>query len=384
MFAKVNAEVTVTPLDYDPTQPGAHELSLAQQQMKQKRLSTPPGDNAADSLLAAHKAAPTNADVTKMSDKLIGAFATNLADAIKAGRDDSAKSTYQRVAKFTKQIGRNNGAAWLALRASLPPLLSARLDKSAQAVDFKAVAKAKSLALALELTQADLEPSWSRASVVPKLPNPGDVLSADGPPMVLVTVPSESRTGLAVMREEVTRGQYASFVAATHRAASKCGNALQAFFGSKHNWSDPGINQTNAHPVVCVSQTDARAYASWMNQRSGQHYRLPTALEWRAIVDYRGGDPCRGGQIACGSQRSTTAGSSFAPSPLGIQDLRGNVSEWLADSGGGGRYLVGGLSWRDPPTTSPLRTVGHNGDRGADDIGFRLVRDLALKDVVTP
>jgi formylglycine-generating enzyme required for sulfatase activity len=202
--------------------------------------------------------------------------------------------------------------------------------------------------------------------------------------MVLVTVPSETRNGLAVMREEVTRGQYASFVAATHRPASKCGNALKTFFGSKHIWSDPGISQTNEHPVVCVSQTDARAYASWMNQRGGQHYRLPTALEWRAIVDYRGGDPCRSGRIACGGQHGTSPGSGFAPSPLGIQDLRGNVSEWLADSAGGDRYLVGGLSWRDPPSTSPLRTTGHNGDRGDEDIGFRLVRDVALKDVVNP
>ena len=384
MFASVSAQVTVTTLDYDPTQPGAHELSLAQQQIKQKRLSAPPGDNAVDSLLAAHKAAPANADVTTMSDKLINAFAGNLAEAIKAGRDDSAKNTYQRAAKFARQIGRNNGPAWMALRAALPPLLSARLDKSAQAMDFTAATKAKTLALALELTQADLEPAWSRASVVPKLPNPGDLLKSEGPAMVLVTVPSESRTGLAVMREEVTRGEYASFVAATHRAASKCGNALQAFFGSKHNWSDPGISQTNAHPVVCVSQTDARAYASWMNSRSGQHYRLPTALEWRAIVDYRGGDPCRGGQLACGSQHSTAAGSSFTPSPLGIQDLHGNVSEWLADSAGGDRYLVAGLSWRDTPASSPLRTAGHNGDRGSDDIGFRLVRDVALKDVVAP
>jgi serine/threonine protein kinase len=384
MFAKVSAQVTVTPLDYDPTQPGAHELSVAQRQLKQKRLSTPPGDNAADSLLAAHKAAPANPDVTAMSDKLISAFAGNIADAIRANHDDSAKTTYQRAAKFAKQISRGNGPAWLALHASLPPLLMARLDKSAQAMDSTAIAKAKTLALALELTQAELEPSWSRASVVPKLPNPGDLLKSEGPAMVLVTVPSESRTGLAVMREEVTRGEYAGFVAATHRPASKCGNALQAFFGSKHNWSDPGIAQTNAHPVVCVSQADARAYASWMNSRNGQHYRLPTSLEWRAIVDYRGGDPCRSGQINCGNQHGTAPGSEFAPSPLGIQDLHGNVSEWLADSAGGDRYLVGGLSWRDTPGTSPLRTDGRNGDRGADDIGFRLVRDVALKDVVSP
>jgi serine/threonine protein kinase len=384
LFAAVSAQATVTPLDYDPTQPGAHQLSLAQQQLKAKRYSAPPGDNAVDSLLAAHKAAPENRDVAAMSDKLITAFAGLIADAIKAGHEDSAKNIYQHAAKFAKQIGRNNAPAWMALRAGLPSLLMARLDKSALAMDYAAIAKTKALATALDLAQADLEPAWSRASVVPKLPSPGDLLKSDGPTMVLVTVPTETRNGLAVMREEVTRGQYASFVAATHRAASKCGNALQTFFGSKHVWNDPGISQTSSHPVVCISQTDARAFASWMNQRSGQHYRLPTALEWRAIVDYRSGDPCRSGQIACGGQHGTAPGSGFSPSPLGIQDLHGNVSEWLADSAGGDRYLVGGLSWRDTPTTSPLRTVGRNGDRGADDIGFRLVRDVALKDVVTP
>jgi hypothetical protein len=383
-FAQVSAQVTVTPLDYDPTQPGAHQLSLAQQQLKQNRLTAPPGDNAAESLVAAHKAAPTNADVTTMSDKLIAAMAKNLSDAIGKNRDDNAKAGYLHAAKFAKDSGRGNSAAWLALRASLPPLLMARLDKSAAAMDSTAIGKAKSLATALGFAQADLEPSWSHASIVPNLPKAGDLLKGEGPTLILATAPTESRTGLAVMREEVTRGEYANFIASTHRAPSKCGNALQAFFGSKHNWSDPGIAQTNAHPVVCVSQADARAYASWMNLRTGQHYRLPTALEWRAIVDYRAGDPCRSGQINCGNQHGTAPGSGFAPSPLGIQDLHGNVSEWLADNAGGDRYLVGGVSWRDPPSTSPLRTDGRNGDRGADDIGFRLVRDVALKDVISP
>jgi formylglycine-generating enzyme required for sulfatase activity len=119
-----------------------------------------------------------------------------------------------------------------------------------------------------------------------------------------------------------------------------------------------------------------------LNLRTGQHYRLPTQGEWRAVGDYRGGDPCRSGQINCGSQHGTASGSGFAPSPLGIQDLHGNVSEWLADSAGGDRYLTIGLSWRNSPSTSPTRTETHNGDRGLDDVGFRLVRDVSVKDVV--
>ena len=378
-FPEVSAQVTVTPLDYDPSQPGAHELSLAQLQLKQKRLSTPPGDNAAESLLAAHKAAPTSADVTALSDKLIAAFAASVSDAVNSGHDDSAKTTLQRATKFAKDSGRNKGPAWMALRASLPSLVMARLDKATAAMDPVAIGKAKALATMLGLAPSELEPAWSHANIVPKLPVAGDLLkSGDGPTLVLVTAPSETRTGLAMMREEVSRGEYAGFVASSHRAASKCGNALQAFFGSKHAWNDPGMTQSSGHPVVCVSQADARAYASWLSQRTGQHYRLPTQLEWRAVVDYRSGDPCHGGQINCGSQKGTASGGGFSPSPLGIHDLHGNVSEWLAESN-----LAAGLSWRDTPATSPLHTITHNGDRGADDIGFRLVREVGLKDVVS-
>jgi formylglycine-generating enzyme required for sulfatase activity len=33
-------------------------------------------------------------------------------------------------------------------------------------------------------------------------------------------------------------------------------------------------------PVVKVSWRDARAYAAWLSQETGEHYRLPTDEEW--------------------------------------------------------------------------------------------------------
>ena len=49
---------------------------------------------------------------------------------------------------------------------------------------------------------------------------------------------------------------------ATGRPAAKCTNPLAQIFNAKRNWSEPGFEQTNQHPVVCVSHADAVAYAA--------------------------------------------------------------------------------------------------------------------------
>jgi serine/threonine-protein kinase PpkA len=55
-FAQVTAEVSVVPLDYDPTRIGARELAAARRQIDRQRLSLPPGDNAMQSLREARSA----------------------------------------------------------------------------------------------------------------------------------------------------------------------------------------------------------------------------------------------------------------------------------------------------------------------------------------
>jgi len=185
---------------------------------------------------------------------------------------------------------------------------------------------------------------------------------------------------LAFMREEVSKGEYSAFAAATNRPATVCRNAFASMFSGKISWDKPGFNQSNEHPVVCISHADALAYAQWLGKRTGFNYRLPTQNEWRAVVGYRAGDACRAGVISCGN-KGTAAGSGTPASPLGIYDLQGNASEWLSDSAGSGRYTVAGLSWRDASTASSTRTSNQNGDRGYDDVGFRLVREVSLSEL---
>src|SRR5262249_36099748 len=86
----------------------------------------------------------------------------------------------------------------------------------------------------------------------------------------------------AIGRYEVTRAQYAAFVAATGHSARGC------FKWTDKGWvNDPGLDWRNAgsaqgddEPVVCVSARDAEAFAQWLAAKAGQPYRLPSEAEW--------------------------------------------------------------------------------------------------------
>jgi formylglycine-generating enzyme required for sulfatase activity len=91
----------------------------------------------------------------------------------------------------------------------------------------------------------------------------------------------------------ITRGQFQRFVDATgykteaERPEPAGGGCVTTDFkmgtrmrGPGHNWRDPGFKQSDDHPVVCVSWTDAQAYIRWVNMETHGRFRLPTEAEW--------------------------------------------------------------------------------------------------------
>jgi len=123
-------------------------------------------------------------------------------------------------------------------------------------------------------------------------------------------------------------------------------------------WQHPGFPQTDDHPVVCVSWTDAREFCRWMSRQTGYEIRLPTEAEWEYA--------CRAGRstrFETGDSPRSLRGSAnladvalrrlflladwsadwddghaftapvgmFHPNAFGLYDMHGNVGEWCFD-----------------------------------------------------
>jgi formylglycine-generating enzyme len=149
----------------------------------------------------------------------------------------------------------------------------------------------------------------------------------------------------AMSKYNITRGEFARFVAETGHEAKGCN--LEGTGGMKWepdgDWRTPGFEQTDDHPVACINFHDASAYAAWLSDKTGARYRLPSEAEWEHAM--RGGtssayywgevwEPGRAnvdGQPGQPGGRSTTPGGTFPPNPFGLYDMAGNVWVWLAD-----------------------------------------------------
>jgi formylglycine-generating enzyme required for sulfatase activity len=192
------------------------------------------------------------------------------------------------------------------------------------------------------------------------------------------------------------------------------------------------------HPAVMMSWEEAASYCNWLSDKEGLErayvskggelvladpvtdgYRLPTEAEWAWVARFNAGGgerkypwgdgmppPDNAGNYADSyavDVAGNTIGSytdgypvtspigTFAPGPLGIYDLGGNVAEWtndrysvtaaegktLVDPTGpteGQYHVIRGSSWRHS-SISELRLAYRDfGDRGRLDVGFRIAR----------
>ena len=223
---------------------------------------------------------------------------------------------------------------------------------------------------------------------------------------------------------EVTRGEFASFVAGTNRDMGGCANWENGGWVHHPEWSwlNPGFEQGDDEPVVCVSWDDAQAYIGWLNARTGRGYRLPTEAEWEyaaragaggqhgwspesaACEHANGADktaaaeqslPARPGIIFdCEDEFAHTSPvGSFAPNAFGLSDMLGNAWEWTADcyvpgydgapadgsartDGDCNTRILRGGSWKYPARTVrfAIRGPGRT-DARTNNGGFRLAED---------
>ena len=178
---------------------------------------------------------------------------------------------------------------------------------------------------------------------------------------------------LALGRYEVTLGEYRAFASATGGGA---GGGCFAIGDGDYSWRNPNFQQTDRHPVTCVSLDDAQAYLSWLSRTSGVAYRLPT---WAELVR-----AAEGSQPGCHRDRTGRDGAcpvgTYRSSRLGLSDMLGNVWEWASDcwEGDCGRRPAHGGGWANPTRFlipnwfgSPSRP-----DSRSNVTGFRVARTL--------
>ncbi|MFM8355569.1 MAG: formylglycine-generating enzyme family protein [Gammaproteobacteria bacterium] len=245
---------------------------------------------------------------------------------------------------------------------------------------------------------------------------------------------TEMVSSYQMARHEVTVGQFRAFVEATHYLTdaerdvevdgsntpgcmSQRGSGIGWVAG--RSWRDPGFAQAAEHPVVCVSWHDAKAYAQWMSQVTGEPYRLPSEVEWEYAASavsqnaysqwasrtkacrygngadqtpgpdgnlIEDGAPCQDGYFY------TAPVGQFQANAFGLHDMVGNVWEWVQEIDqerwvGASKYQTGSLtdlqyharrggSWYNKPALvrPTARRVDPLHYRNAL-IGFRLAMD---------
>jgi formylglycine-generating enzyme required for sulfatase activity len=195
----------------------------------------------------------------------------------------------------------------------------------------------------------------------------------------------------------VTVAEYACFVRATGAAEPKS-PLIQV------TWAQQTTERID-HPAVNISWQSAYVYAQWLAERTGQPWRLPSEAEWEKAArwdsatgtariypwgDTFGASRCNTGE---GKKGKTTPVDSYpnGASPIGAQDMVGNVWEWTGSLYGpyafstsagnerwessGQRVLRGG-SWARDARLARAACRLHRAQSENRGSGFRLARSV--------
>ena len=310
-------------------------VKAAQQQLQQRRLISPAGDNAYDSVMTAWRTDPSHTGLAAVNARLLSALADDSVQRLREGEDAVVRDAIGRMERLAERDRARGSATMAEVRKRLGTTLVARMDRARAKADRAGAQRIVASAKSLGLDGAQVAALQTQAT---KIAKPGDQLADNVGNMTLIEADGKV---VAVSRASITRGDYAEFSKATKRQPALCrerASLLRVL--APRTWDAPGFDQANNAAVVCVSWQDAEAYARWQSQRGKYRYRLPTAAE---------------------AQAASRSDSGKA------------VAEWLNDCAGGGcaRRMTAGRSWRGAGGGRPLEA-----QRGYDDVGFRLVREM--------
>ena len=196
------------------------------------------------------------------------------------------------------------------------------------------------------------------------------------------------RRAFAVGVFELTNAEYGAFIAATgHRWGQNCRiwNGELPVETPGKDWRDPGYGRPPRpdEPAACINWNDAKAYAEWLADSTGQPYRLLSEAEWEYVArgktpkkrytwGDRDEDACKYANVFDQSAAKADKPRPWKPvncddgftlvapvgqleaNVFGVHDIIGNVWEWVEDC-----YV---MTYLDSQTTQAAQVV-HGCDR---------------------
>jgi formylglycine-generating enzyme required for sulfatase activity len=216
--------------------------------------------------------------------------------------------------------------------------------------------------------------------------------STKGPTMILVPA---SAGDFCIDSTEVTRGQYADFLASNPPLSPTPQCAWKTNYTPNKDW--PPAAGTENLPVTWVDQCDAAGFCAWAGKRlcgiigggDGTTNALGTVSQWQVACSADGAKTyAYGNGYVAGKCNSANDGGPVAVGSMpdcqggypGIFDMSGNVQEWRAacdvDSGAAGpasdRCVLGGGSYLTPAASQACGAafIGNRDGKFAD-LGFR-------------
>lgn len=190
----------------------------------------------------------------------------------------------------------------------------------------------------------------------------------------------------AIGKYEVTVAEFAAFVEATGYeddvGCLRLSGPNRLRQDPELNWRNPGFEQGDNDPVVCVSLDHALAYTAWLSEQTGYRYTIPSEAQWEYAAKagttgrYFWGDdfsqaceyanvnfkadppPCDDGYPGIAPV------GQFKPNAFGLHDTVSNVWEWTTDCAH--KNYIGaptdGSAWIDEPDCL-LRMIRSGGVR---------------------
>jgi hypothetical protein len=314
-----------------PEAPLQIALDDARRQIAEQKLTEPAGDNATESVLAAWHVDPDSGEVQRVIGELTDALAAVMLEFLDNGNEAGAREYFDHVVQLGQATATAGSPAQQRMREQLAAALEDSVERAARQFQSPRALEAVQLAREMQLDAAFVARLSARADAIPRR---GQVLPNDPAGAVL------GAGGVAISQRPVSVDEYTRFSKATGREPARCRDRVSPLrLFDPRSWREPGFPQGSSEPVVCVSLADAQAYARWYSQRTGHRYRLPSEAESRQT----------------------------APEISGRE-----IALWLRDCGSTcSDHKVRGGSWRNPQSSRVL-----SAERGYDDVGFRLVREL--------